>query len=131
MTGRRSTQAASVGRSLLPALASLSAGLALAIALAACGGGSKASPSVVATTTVDLPPSYRFEPAVIAIDAGATVTWTNHDNFTHHVTFEGDSPLTMPPGERVTRTFDAPGTYAYVCSLHPQNMKGSVIVAGS
>jgi plastocyanin len=36
----------------------------------------------------------------------------------------------MPPGASATHTFDSAGTYAYVCSLHPQNMKGTVIVTG-
>jgi plastocyanin len=129
-------QAARAGHSLpapavtlRPSPAVALAGIVLALVLAACGG-SNASSSPVATTTVDLPPSYRFEPAVITVQAGATVTWTNHDNFTHNVTLEGQSPLTMPPGASATHTFDSAGTYAYVCSLHPQNMKGTVIVTG-
>ena len=48
--------------------------------------------------------------------------------------FEGDGglppdPLVMDPGQTVTFTFEAPGTYRYQCHLHPQNMTGSVTVA--
>lgn len=123
MTKFRST--ASAGRSLIPALA------VLAVVLGGCGGGVSASASPVPTTTVDLPKSYRFEPAEIVVPVGATVTWTNHDNFTHTVTFEGQAPLRVAPGESVSHTFTAPGLYRYICSLHPKDMKGSVLVTGS
>jgi plastocyanin len=115
-----------------PAIASIA--LFLALALTGCSGSSAAdsttvdSPSPVATTTVDLPKSYRFEPAAIAVTVGATVTWTNHDEFTHNVTFEGEAGLVMKPGESVTRAFPAGGTFAYLCSLHPKEMRGSVVV---
>lgn len=105
--------------------------VALALALAACGagGGAAAEASPVATTTVDLPKSYRFVPAAIVVDAGATVTWTNHDDFTHNVTLpDGGPALAMPPGGNVTHTFDTPGEYDYLCSLHPRDMRGRVVV---
>jgi plastocyanin len=43
----------------------------------------------VATTRVEMPPSYRFEPAVITVRAGSTVTWHNSDHFTHSVSVLG------------------------------------------
>jgi plastocyanin len=58
------------------------------------------------------------------------VTWTNDDNFSHSVRIEGAEPLVMKPGESVQHTFDAPGTFKYDCSFHPQNMKGEVVVTG-
>jgi plastocyanin len=110
--------------------AAVSVGLLLAAALVGCAGGAAATPSPVATTTVDLPKSYRFEPPAIAVDVGATVTWTNHDEFTHNVAFDGEDPLTMRPGESVTRLFPTAGTFAYLCSLHPREMQGRVAVGG-
>jgi plastocyanin len=104
--------------------------LLVSVAVAACGGGAAADAEAtpVATTTVDLPTSYRFAPVAITVTAGATVTWTNHDNFTHNVTLEGAAPLTMAPGELASHTFPTPGLYPYVCSLHPKDMTGSVLV---
>jgi plastocyanin len=105
--------------------------LVLTLTLAACGGGggAAAEASPVATTTVDLPKSYKFVPAAIVVDAGATVTWTNHDDFTHNVTLpDGSAALTMSPGQSVTHGFDTPGEYDYVCSLHPRDMRGRVVV---
>jgi len=105
----------------------------LVAGLAACApaaGSAAASP--VATTEVRLPPSYKFVPAAITVKAGTTVTWTNADNFTHSVQFEdGGLPTdarVMEPGQQVTFTFDTPGTYAYRCSFHPQDMRGTVTV---
>ena len=113
--------------SVLGRVASL---IVLAVLAASCASaGQDASP--VPTTTVDLPKSYRFEPAAIVVKAGATVTWTNSDNFTHSVQFTGEaSPgLVMAPGERVERAFPTAGTYAYVCAFHAQDMHGTVIVS--
>ena len=110
---------------LLPALA------VLTLVLVACGGGTGTTSSPVPTTTVDLPKSYRFDPTAIVVPVGSTVTWTNHDNFTHNVSLAGAAPLPMAPGESVTHTFTAPGTYPYMCSLHPKDMKGSVLVTGT
>jgi plastocyanin len=108
----------------------LAAAIALAVVVAACATtGQAASP--VPTDKVDLPKSYRFAPADIVVRAGATVTWTNSDNFTHSVRFDGDaSPgLVMAPAETVTRTFPSAGTYPYVCAFHAQDMRGTVIVS--
>ena len=112
-------------------LRSAAAGL-LALWLAACSGGG-GSASAVATNKVDLPPSYRFDPAVITVPVGTTVTWTNHDNFTHSVRLldDGGKVMVMKPGESASFTFDKAGAHDYDCSFHPQNMKGSVIVTGS
>jgi plastocyanin len=103
----------------------------LALALAACGTQAPATP--VATEHVNLPPSYLFSPAIITVKVGTTVTWTNHDNFTHSVRIpaqNGKVVGVMHPGQSVTYSFPAPGTYHYDCSFHPQNMKGTVVVTG-
>ncbi len=107
-----------------------------ALALAGCAGEASASaPSdgPVATTRVDLPRSYLFQPAAIVVTVGATVTWTNSDNFTHSVQFEGDAApgAVLKPGASASRTFDAAGTYAYLCAFHPQNMRGTVEVTAA
>ena len=125
--GRNARLAKVVGRRAVVA--------ALALALAGCsgsGGAGSGASGPVATTAVDLPPSYRFAPPDISVAAGATVTWTNHDNFTHSVAFlDGGlpaDPRLMKPGETATFTFTTPGTFHYQCSFHPQNMKGTVVV---
>jgi len=101
----------------------------LAAALAAAGcGGSDGTSAPVATTQVTMAKSYRFDPDVIKIAAGQTVTWTNDDNFTHTVHVDGREDHKVEPGEKVSIAFDELGTYDYVCTLHRQDMKGEVIV---
>jgi plastocyanin len=123
MTNGRSLPHAGAGRSLLPALALLPL-----LALAGCAGGASAEATPVATTTVDLPTSYKFAPTAITVEVGQTVTWTNHDNFTHNVALPDAEPLTMSPGESASYTFETPGLVEYVCSLHPKDMRASVLV---
>jgi plastocyanin len=95
--------------------------------LAGCTSATASAP--VKTTTVDLPPSYQFQPAHISVAAGSTVTWTNHDNFTHSVQVDGQSDVhMMKPGESAQITFSAPGEYHYICTLHSQSMQGTVTV---
>lgn len=107
----------------------LALGLGLVTMLSACGGAA-ASASPVATDKVDLPRSYLFSPAAITVAAGTTVTWTNDDNFTHsvNITTGGHFVGAMKPGQSVSYTFATPGTFSYVCTYHPQNMTGTVIV---
>jgi plastocyanin len=113
-------------RGRLPVVAGLI--LAIGALLAACRPQEAAAP--VATDQVDLPPSYRFEPAAITVPDGTTVTWTNNDNFTHNVRLidDGGDVLQLPPGESVSFTFTGPGEHRYDCSFHPHDMSGVVVV---
>jgi plastocyanin len=100
--------------------------LAIALALAGCGGSGTTTP--VATRNVEMPKSYKFEPKAIIVNAGDTVTWTNKDNFTHTVKVGGGADHKVDRGHSWSVRFDKAGTYHYVCTLHPHDMKGEVIV---
>jgi plastocyanin len=102
------------------------AGLAMAVLAAGCGSAESSAP--VATTSVQMAKSYRFDPKVIDISAGQTVTWTNNDNFTHTVQVDGQDDHKVGRGDSVSITFDKPGTYHYICTLHSKDMDGTVIV---
>jgi plastocyanin len=102
--------------------------LLLALILFAAGCGSSESTEPVATTEVQMAKSYRFDPKTIEIEAGDTVTWTNADNFTHTVQVDGQEDHKVERGESVSISFDTPGTYHYVCTLHKRDMDGEVIV---
>ena len=145
MTGARVAGRSHADRPAAPAVSSRSsrgrpasavavvlAAIAVLATIAGCSGASAGGASPVATNQVDLPASYRFAPAAVVVPTGATVTWTNHDNFTHSVQFlDGGlptDPLVMEPGQSVTFTFTRAGTFSYQCHFHPQNMKGSVTV---
>jgi plastocyanin len=115
--------------------------VATALLLSACGSPSGAAlgpedapfevpGEPVATTEVSLPKSYRYEPAVIEIEAGDTVTWTNEDDFPHnvHLLDGSDRTADLPIGESGSITFQDSGTIYYECSIHPQQMHGKIIV---
>ena len=105
---------------------------AVVAGLVGCAAPTSSAANPVATSSVDLPPSYRFSPAAISVRVGTTVIWTNDDHFTHSVQFlDGGLPSTpsvMNPGQTASFTFAEPGVYHYQCHLHPQNMQGSVTV---
>jgi plastocyanin len=68
-----------------------------------------------------------FSPDAVEIDAGEAVTWSFDDRMAHDAAFD-DGPAS-PKLKRGTweRTFEQPGTYDYICTLHP-NMTGTVTV---
>ncbi|HHC07621.1 MAG TPA: hypothetical protein ENK55_02750, partial [Actinobacteria bacterium] len=91
-------------------------------------------PPVVATVTMS---EYAMAPTTVTIPAGGTVRWVNGGSQPHDATSGVDptpdgawaSPQ-LAPGESWSRTFDAPGTYPYFCTLHPTLMPGTVVVEG-
>lgn len=115
-----------------PVIARVAAALLLVAAFAGCASSGSGGDGPVATSQVDMPPSYRFAPEDISVATGTTVTWTNSDNFTHSVQFlDGGlptEPLLTQPGQSATFTFDTAGVFRYQCHLHPRDMTGSVTV---
>ena len=102
---------------------------ALAVALAGFAAGAFAGESVVADIK-----TFQFQPKVIEVHAGATVTWTNQDNIEHTITSgtpdAPDGAFASDPfgkGKSFTTTFDKPGEYTYFCSKH-KSMHGTVKV---
>ena len=72
----------------------------------------------------------QFNPAEVTVKAGDTVTWVNNDTVGHDVTgddFKSGDAGAMQNGDTFEHTFDAAGTFDYVCSVHP-GMEGSVTV---
>ena len=90
------------------------------------GGGSGGTGPGTQVSMKDI----KFNPGTVTIKAGGKVTWTNDDSVGHDVTadnFESGSPGGIQGGSTYSHTFKKPGTYDYVCSVHP-GMKGSVKV---
>ncbi|MFF3224891.1 MULTISPECIES: cupredoxin family copper-binding protein [Nocardia] len=124
--------------------------LVAALLVAGCGGGdtdsaattTKRSPQ--STTSATTPPGdtkpaavtvavddMKFAPAEITVKTGDTVTWHFADKAPHTVQGIGDkamglnSPI-IDKGDW-SYTFTVPGTYRYLCSLHPE-MRGTITV---
>jgi YVTN family beta-propeller protein len=92
---------------------------------------SASSPANAAPSTGDVEvriDKFIFGPP-IAITAGQTISWLNADSVAHTVTADDDSwdSEDLAPGQRFSKTIDAPGEYAYYCEIHP-HMHGTVIV---
>ena len=102
------------------------------------GNNPGGSNPVVQGTTVNLLDNNSFSPSNLGVQAGQTVTWKwgacTSDGYsgcvTHNVTFDDGSNAASPTqgtGE-YTRTFSAPGTYKYHCTIHGSGMSGQIVV---
>jgi plastocyanin len=72
---------------------------------------------------------FDFAPMDVTIPAGGSVTWTNRDGEPHTVTsvdglFRSGA---LDQDQSFTFTFAKPGTYAYLCTIHPK-MRATVTV---
>jgi plastocyanin len=72
---------------------------------------------------------FAYNPDPVTIEEGGKVTWINRDSAPHTATAEDDSfdTGTLDEGKLKSETFKQPGSYAYICSIHPQ-MHGTVEV---
>jgi len=93
-------------------------------------GGAPQTPvlSNASQVTLDIH-DYDFSPRDLTVQAGTAITWTNRDSVPHDATGEagGWATGTLKQSESVTISFDAPGVYDYLCTIHP-TMRGSVTV---
>jgi len=98
-------------------------GAAFLAALIACEPLPAAQPAEV------LIKDFMFVPTTLTVKAGTTVTWANKDEEPH--TVFSDSGLfrsnAMDTGEAFSFKFDKPGTYHFLCTIHPR-MVGTIIV---
>lgn len=116
------------------------AGLASAMSLAACSP----TPANVGHGPLGIEPNarpagaeitihnYQFMPAVLDIKAGTTVLVVNDDRVSHTVSAVDNSFNTGPideGGGQGVFVVTKPGTYAYVCQLHPY-MHGTIVATG-
>jgi plastocyanin len=72
---------------------------------------------------------FAYDPDPVTIEEGGKVIWLNKDSAPHTATAEdgGFDTGTLEEGKLKSETFKKLGTYAYVCSIHPQ-MHGTVEV---
>lgn len=75
---------------------------------------------------------YDFQPALIEVPAGTTITWVNEDDVMHSVLERNRvfQTTVMSPGESASVTLDEPGRYIYDSDLYP-NMEGVIVVVAA
>ena len=90
---------------------------------AGCGGGADSPPDggdPVERATVRMV-NFTYRPAVVAIEPGGSVTWTNADAAPHTATADRRRAFdtgTVRLGASRTIELDRPGTYSYHCTFH-------------
>jgi plastocyanin len=92
------------------------------------GGGSASAPAGGTDVVIV---DFDYEPTPLQASVGQPVRWTNRDSASHTVTSAETGPLDsgdLAEGESYDATFDEPGTYEYICTIHP-TMMGTVEVA--
>jgi len=75
--------------------------------------------------------NFSFNPPMLTVKIGATVTWTNDDVVAHTITSDADDLLNsqvLSPGQSFSFTFIGPGSVDYHCNIH-QAMKGQIIIS--
>ena len=77
---------------------------------------------------------YAYGPSSMNITQGDTVTWTNLDSVEHDVVVTSGpesfrSPM-LSKGQSWSHTFTTPGSYSYICSVHP-DMRASLTAAAA
>jgi plastocyanin len=106
---------------------------ALALSIAAPVAISQPSPvKVAATTAVTIMiKNFDFSPMTLKVPAGASVTWKNLDGEPHTVTSLDGAfrSAALDEGDSFTFRFTKPGTYRYLCSIHP-HMTATIVVTG-
>jgi len=84
----------------------------------------------VNSTTVIID-GFAYNPPVLTVPRGTTVTWINKYAVPHRVSSVGASPNFSSPslstGTSFTWTFPDAGSYAYYCTIHP-TMQGTIVV---
>lgn len=84
----------------------------------------------VAATVMAKPDAFGASEVQIA--AGDTISWRNNSGVNHHlevVTPGGDVSGGLDSGDHIEVTFDEPGRYDYICTIHSA-MSGEVLVTG-
>jgi plastocyanin len=108
----------------------------LAVASAAAAGvGLLAASAYAAILHVTAGPGIAFSPRALAVARGDTVAFHNAGGF-HGLRFDAGPALQSPSTSawNASRTFTAPGAYAYFCPIHGgpggRGMSGVVFVRG-
>lgn len=70
---------------------------------------------------------FAFNPSVLNVKQGETVTWTNEDSATHRIKSDKFNSQDLNQGDKFEFTFKDKGTFDYTCGIHP-SMKGEIVV---
>jgi plastocyanin len=90
-------------------------------------GTATVSATLATVNAVDIT-STGYNPAIISVPRGTTVTWTNRDVVSHIIRgTEFNSGGSIAPGNTFSQMFNTPGSYDYSDSSN-SSMSGTVVV---
>ncbi|HSZ88722.1 MAG TPA: cupredoxin family copper-binding protein [Acetobacteraceae bacterium] len=89
--------------------------------------GSRMAVAAEAQVVID---NFTFSPTPLQVKVGTTVTWVNHDDIPHSLVCPNLQVHSHPldTNDTFSHKFEQPGTYDYICGLHP-HMHGQVVVS--
>lgn len=93
------------------------------------GTGTTSNPAPTSPNTVNANPGLAFNPSLLTVTAGTSVTFSFGD-LAHTVTFTtAGAPANIPATSNadVSVVFPTAGTYNYMCTIHPY-MTGTITV---
>ena len=130
-----------------PLLIAAALTVTVVLAAAGCSKSSKSNASSSSgggSTTTVAPPinqgasvqitEYAFTSPTVHIKVGQSVEWQNMGSVQHTVTETSGRDFAsadINPGQTYVQSFDKPGTYQYVCSIHPTQMHGTIVVTAA
>jgi plastocyanin len=94
-------------------------------------GGTACAPApagAAATVEVEIK-DFAYSPEPVSAAVGDVISWTNADSAPHTASLEDGSCGTesLNQGDSGALVFNEPGTYTYMCNVHPGQMKGFTI----
>ena len=109
----------------------LTAVVVLELMGAACGGGGGSdctSANATKLTGTLMVKDGGFSPNCFSVASGSTIPLANGGGRGHNFTVKGtDIVVGLPAGKTGKATAPAPGTYHFLCTIHPY-MTGTIIV---
>ncbi len=115
--------------------------LGAAVVVLPAAAGSETTPSVQAVNSGIY--YHYWSPALLTVSTGGVVTFSNpYTETAHGLKFTGETPICTgipaAAGQAIGATnwhgectFSTPGTYPFICTVHPEEMKGTVTVTAN
>jgi amicyanin len=105
--------------------------LAALVGCSGSGSGSSAPSTTLGPNDVEVA-NFSFRPSTLTVKVGTTVTWYFNQPSAPHNVFSLSTPAVFNSGTpkgtgTYSFTFTTPGTYPYICQVHPF-MRGTIIV---
>src|SRR5579871_1832079 len=105
--------------------------LPMAFVAACSGSGASGPPTTLGPNDVEVA-NFAFTPSTLTVKVGTTVTWHFNQPSAPHNVVSLSTPQLFNSGTpkgtgTFSFTFTTPGTYPYLCQVHP-TMRGTIVV---